>query len=523
MQFGDDRLRLGPVDAAPAALEQAVHKVQRHLPDSVVRGGEGKETSVIELLIAEGNEALVAASVMPGQIELGQIDGDTVLQNAAQVVLQGIFDQIDLPGKEIGGRHLVGISDNDRVPAPCQNTDGIGCRDLRGLVKDHQVEGRPIRCQVLCGADRAHEHTGAQAGKDRRSDREDITDAHALSSAENDLAECGQQRIVRCLLDKAGNIGAKAHADFLPRQLCQFLIPRADRGDLFLQQDAGKGVEDRILLDHFAQDGPGPGLLPADDHILVRKAPAVCFDHAVKFKLRRLLPRAVPQDPFAQTGAVFAKERAELSLGGEPVLLLQIPHFLRIPALKECLEITLLLLQVFRGRFQKPDLFTQDGSARPFQTDPVAACQGLKPLCALNSRLNSLVEKRDHEIPLHIPESIQIISACLQGLPVQAEFLLIILYILCILPQFPASDLPAVCRVFSQLCLQPSLAQVLGERPGFPGFVIASPQTVGFLFLNLQDLGSEHLEQPVPAHGQALIVPGRRVRFLKPGGKFRCR
>ena len=125
LDFGDDRLRLSEVAAVRTALKYALDLHEIHLALAVVDGREGVELVLIELAVAECNQALVTAAIMPEQMCLRHIERKAVVKNALEILNVEVVLIDGIRGKERGRRHLLGVADNYGVLTAGEYTDRL--------------------------------------------------------------------------------------------------------------------------------------------------------------------------------------------------------------------------------------------------------------------------------------------------------------------------------------------------------------------------------------------------------------
>ena len=131
------------------------------------------------MTVAERDQALVAAAVVPEKVSLGHVQGKAVVQNALQIFCVQVVLIHRIGGKEGGGRHLIGVAYYHCVSAPGQRAHCLAGGKLGCLVEHHQIKGLSLGVQVLGGGDGAHKHTGAQPWQQVGNLLKQPTDAYA--------------------------------------------------------------------------------------------------------------------------------------------------------------------------------------------------------------------------------------------------------------------------------------------------------------------------------------------------------
>ena len=161
-QLVHDCLGFCPVDALSAAFKDTVHMNQVHTRFPIIDRGEGVELVFIEPTVAESDQALVLAPVMPEQMCLRHVQSKAVIQNAFHILFFQMILICCAGCKEGGRRHLLGISDDDRVFTAGQCAYGFAGGKLGCFIKHNQVERLAVGVQILRHRDRAHQHTRAK-------------------------------------------------------------------------------------------------------------------------------------------------------------------------------------------------------------------------------------------------------------------------------------------------------------------------------------------------------------------------
>ena len=138
--FLDDGLGLGSVRTAASLVIDTLNGHELHLRLLVVNGREGDEFAVIVFVVGEGDERLVARTVVPVELQRRDFQRATVLQNALQVIDVGFILVHVGRGKETRWGHLFGITHHDKCLTAGNGSNGFAGRHLGGLVKNDQVE-----------------------------------------------------------------------------------------------------------------------------------------------------------------------------------------------------------------------------------------------------------------------------------------------------------------------------------------------------------------------------------------------
>ena len=158
----------GAVAAAPATFVDPVrHEAELHAEVAAApRRRKGEQPVFVVMAVAESDQRLVAAAVVPVQISGVETGGDALVEDAfrllARLVLVAELPLRLLPLEEAGRRHLLRVAHHDQLAAPRDRADRIPHRNLRSLVEYDQIELRQLRRQVLRHRQRAHQETRLQ-------------------------------------------------------------------------------------------------------------------------------------------------------------------------------------------------------------------------------------------------------------------------------------------------------------------------------------------------------------------------
>ena len=147
---GRDGAGLVGVGRTLAALIGAGDPVQPHRVARAAGRGEGDKPPIIVEVVGKGDQRFVPAAIVPVQAVGRDARRRRLVQDRGHVpfmVGQGrtLLDALVAAPEEVRGRQLPGVAHDDRLPAAGDGADGIPGRDLRGLVKDDQVELRLAR------------------------------------------------------------------------------------------------------------------------------------------------------------------------------------------------------------------------------------------------------------------------------------------------------------------------------------------------------------------------------------------
>ena len=217
----------------------------------VVGRGEGNQTVVVIVFVAECYQALVLRAVVPAQVAGGHGKRDAVVKDALQVVHVGRLLVRAAHGKETGWGHLLGVANDDGRPCTCQGAYGLAGGHLACLVEDHQVELGCIHVEVLRHAQRTHQHHRAQAGHQVRHLVDDAAYACTAPLAGNALAQQGQfaaQHGIACIKrDSCRNPGHQ----FLACQLLEITHKQGIAADKVFEHQSVKLLQCGVGTDNL--------------------------------------------------------------------------------------------------------------------------------------------------------------------------------------------------------------------------------------------------------------------------------
>jgi hypothetical protein len=170
-EFGDKCARFLGVGASDALVVARLGQMnEANAAEFSVRRWEGEQIVVVIMTIAEGDEAFVAAAVMPLETFVAQALGEEFVEDAFEVFLldDGFFVSGFAGVEEISGRKLFGIADDDELGAASDGADGIPNGDLRSFVEDDEVETFMGGFEILRDGKRAHQNAGLEAREELR-------------------------------------------------------------------------------------------------------------------------------------------------------------------------------------------------------------------------------------------------------------------------------------------------------------------------------------------------------------------
>src|SRR5207245_7348999 len=125
---GDNCLSFRTVGAALALIIDASgHRAPAYAQGVGLRRRKRQQAVVVVVGVAEGDEAFVATTVVPAQLEPGQTGGDAIVQDALQIfdwVIVAEFLPVT-PAEKIGRRQLFGIADDNRLATTGNGPDRI--------------------------------------------------------------------------------------------------------------------------------------------------------------------------------------------------------------------------------------------------------------------------------------------------------------------------------------------------------------------------------------------------------------
>ena len=148
-----DRLRLLAVGFAAASLvDAALHMNVAHGIVASDGGRKGDQFASVIFGVGKGDQAFMAAAVVPLQPHARNVRGETFVedalltgQNSPIVVIAAIGGAFP----DAGRRKLFGVADDDRLIPARDGADGVPYLNLRSLVENHDIEGLGVRRQIL--------------------------------------------------------------------------------------------------------------------------------------------------------------------------------------------------------------------------------------------------------------------------------------------------------------------------------------------------------------------------------------
>src|SRR5690606_16934464 len=203
-----DAIGFDLVRPSPRAIEDAVgdvHEVDAQIRASLGAARERMKPLLVEVMVREGDERFVAASVMPAKHLARESLHHALVEDALEigrlVLVVGIERNIRalLALEEGGRRELAAVSDDDHLRAARDGPDRILGRDLARLVEDHDVELDRARIEELSHRERAHEEAGLETKERVRDLLEELADRLVPALAANLSLEDPQLRARRRL------------------------------------------------------------------------------------------------------------------------------------------------------------------------------------------------------------------------------------------------------------------------------------------------------------------------------------
>ena len=208
------------------------------MPDALaaVDAGERRQPAVVEVDVGEGDQALVAAAVVPGEHpevdERQQCVEDRLVAGVdddAPFELRRGLDVRVRAGEEVGRRKLALVAGDDDPLAAQDGGDGVGGLDLAGLVEDDDVEVLLVGRQQLADDQRAHRPAGLQRGHHLRRGGEQLAHGQVLAFAGGLVAD--ERRLLGLLVLDAGRLLGAQPADALGGRLDVSAVGLLELGD----------------------------------------------------------------------------------------------------------------------------------------------------------------------------------------------------------------------------------------------------------------------------------------------------
>ena len=151
------------------------------------------------------------AAVVPVEPDPGEVAGDAFVEDRLlaldrrPVVVLG-FAAL----RDVCRRQLLGIADDDDLPAARHGADCVPDGHLGGFVEDHDVEGLGVGRQVLRDRQRAHHHAGRELRQHCRDFAEQLAErevAHLLGDLAGEGSPFGVGPEARETRDAASDAG----------------------------------------------------------------------------------------------------------------------------------------------------------------------------------------------------------------------------------------------------------------------------------------------------------------------------
>src|SRR5687767_5197344 len=151
--FVNDSFRFHAIRCRLAAV---VHRPRNQAPGdphtfSEWRGKSQQAVGVV-VVVAEGNQALMAAPVVPFEGQHVNASAEAIVQNALEVfdrfVLRRVIFRIVPAFEEACWGQLLGVTHDYGLCAASNRPYGVPDRYLGGLIENHQVEGWLTSIQV---------------------------------------------------------------------------------------------------------------------------------------------------------------------------------------------------------------------------------------------------------------------------------------------------------------------------------------------------------------------------------------
>ncbi len=315
--FSDDRLCFSRILTAFTPLVLAFDRHEADFRNLVIGRGECQEFIVIVLHIAESNQALMPAAIMPEQVRVGNRHRQAVVQNAFQILDLDVLFILSMRGKEIRWWHLARVTNDHSMLAAGQDADRFTGRHLRSLVKNDQVEWLVIRIKILRSRNRAHQQAGAEPGQQAGDLVKQGPDADAAATAADSPLQDTQLGALGGFKAKVRHPGCQPGEDLLPGQAGKLLIQGAEAADPLSMMQTGEGIQRGFSLQNLQDQGKVQGLFCGRQQVIMSQSLFVGSDRKVKASRLRLLAGSLPGDPFTQAVQIGRPGRHPLLAAGQ--------------------------------------------------------------------------------------------------------------------------------------------------------------------------------------------------------------
>ena len=301
-QLCDNSLCFSAVLTGLAPVKYAINLNKSDLLLPVVNGRECVQLVFIEHAVREGNKAFVAAAVMPEKVCLRHIERKAVVQNTFEILGFKILLLGSADGEERCRGHLLRVTDDNGVFAPCQSTDSLAGLHLGGFVEYNEIERFAVRIKILRRRNRAHKHAGAQSGNNALQLLEKLAYAHSASAVSDKLHYCAELRILCSLALEAWYFGRKTAEDLLLCKLHNLSVQLFKLFDLLFKLSARKVIQGIVAVYCPVCKALCNSLFVCSEYFVAFNAVKVCAHYGRHAQRHAALPAAVPHGPFVQLG-----------------------------------------------------------------------------------------------------------------------------------------------------------------------------------------------------------------------------
>ena len=257
-QVGHQRFGFNLVGARAAFFVAPGHPVKA---DRVVlrrRRRKRHQRAAVVLVVAKGDQALVARAVVPRQVARRQAGAQAFVQDAFQVAfhVRHVVVRAVFAAKKVGGRQLLGIAHHHHLLGARHRTDRVPDRNLRGFVKDDDVEIARAGRQVLRNRQRTHQQARRELQHGGGNLLQQLAQRQVLAFF-GDFA--AQHAPLAVALNAVGGrqIGAEFGAYPLARGGGEFFVQRAKGFNALLVLGRDEALEHVVFVHHFGQPPAG--------------------------------------------------------------------------------------------------------------------------------------------------------------------------------------------------------------------------------------------------------------------------
>ena len=314
----DDRFGFRAVAAVPASFKNTVDMDEMDFRFTVVERRERVEQIVIELRVAESDQAFMAAAVVPQKMRLRHVERQAVIKDAFQIFKIGIFFIRHVRHEERCRRHLFRIAHDDGIAPAGKRADSFACLKLRCLIEDDDIERFSVCIKILRNGDRTHQHARAEPRQKIRNLGEEFSDADAAAAAFDRALQDAEFGTFGGFPDEIRDIGRQSGDDLFLRQGRQFIVDASELFDLFVENGSRKSVQKRIVIERIDDQDFAESFSESGNDVFVRHAVFIGRNDIVQVTGPGRAGIGIPDGPFFQKIRISDELFTHLFFAGQP-------------------------------------------------------------------------------------------------------------------------------------------------------------------------------------------------------------